>query len=546
MKISNKASTVIVGAAVLGTLFVNPYAFYDPFNVTRLFILSSFGFAGLFLFFQSRNNLKTFLKPGPILIISFITWCIASIIFSSNNKTLIFFGVSGRNTGVLAYISLCLLMLVAYSFSQEKLLRNSVIGLICVGALAAVYGLFQFFQLDVVSWNNPEYSPVFSFFGNPNFHSAFMAICLATSMALIFKKQKSKNSTIGLALLSGLLIFNIFASKSQQGLLAFGVSALFLGYCWLMITKKSKGLKITYLCFSGFGILAALLDLLQKLPWGPFLYTRSISERGVTWRAGWEMLLDYPIFGLGMDQYRDYFRFYKDPGEFSERYVISNSTSSHNVLLDLGSGGGFILAVIYILILVLTVISIIKVINRAESWNPYFIAISASWIAYQVQSMVSINQLALAIWGWIFSGLIIGYEVHTRNGSTNRTNFGVSKFSTISMLTGALVGLSIGAQPLINDYQYRQNLKTGNVQEIQASLKRWPQNDVYMILMSRMLREANLSEFAYPITKNAVEFNPRYFEGWVELSSNIKASNAERDQAKLKWQELFPSAYPTK
>jgi hypothetical protein len=114
------------------------------------------------------------------------------------------------------------------------------------------------------------------------------------------------------------------------------------------------------------------------------------------------------------------------------------------------------------------------------------------------------------------------------------------------MLTGALVGLSIGAQPLINDYEYRQNLKTGNVQDIQASLKRWPQNDVYMILMSRMLREANLSEFAYPLTKNAVEFNPRYFEGWVELASNIKASDAERDQAKLKWQELFPSAYPTK
>jgi hypothetical protein len=160
--------------------------------------------------------------------------------------------------------------------------------------------------------------------------------------------------------------------------------------------------------------------------------------------------------------------------------------------------------------------------------------------------MVSINQLALAIWGWIFSGLIIGYEVHTRDGSTNRTNFSVSKFSTISMLTGVLVGLSIGAQPLINDYQYRQNLKTGNVQDIQTSLKRWPQNDVYMILMSSMLRQANLSEYSYPITKNAVEFNPRYFEGWVELVTNTQTSDSERRQAMLKWQELYPSAYSTK
>ena len=547
MKTNKIAQSILIAAPVLATLFINPYIFYDPFNVTRLFVLSIFGFAALFLILNIRTkNLLTLQKPIPLLLVAFVLWLVMTLFLSGNNKTLIFFGVSGRNTGTLAYLSLSLLMLLAYLFSSAQLFKKVTFGLLLVSLLAGIYGLLQFLNLDPVSWNNPDYSPVFGFFGNPNFHSAFMAICLSATVAMLVKNDFSTKIRIGLVILSLLVGFNIVASKSQQGILAFGLSTLFLGFSWLVISKKSKQIQIAYLTASFSGILIVIMDLMQKLPWGPFLYTRSISERGVTWKAGWQMFLDHPIFGIGLDQYRDYFRYYKDPGEFSKQYVISNSTSSHNILLDLASGGGFILVAIYIAIIISTLVSIYRVIKRTEIWNPYFVAISGAWIAYQAQSMVSINQLALAVWGWIFSGLIIGYEIHTREKSGEQKTPPLRKYASFSALVGALLGLSIGVQPLINDYQYRQNLKTGNVQDIQKTLKRWPQNDVNMILMARMLREANLPEYAYPITQNVNEFNPRYFEGWVELSSNTKASDSDRNKAKQKWYELYPSEYPAK
>ena len=55
-----------------------------------------------------------------------------------------------------------------------------------------------------------------------------------------------------------------------------------------------------------------------------------------------------------------------------------------------------------------------RVVQRNDGFDPFFVAIVGAWAAYHVQSLVSINQLGLAIWGWVLSGLIIGYEINTR------------------------------------------------------------------------------------------------------------------------------------
>jgi hypothetical protein len=33
-----------------------------------------------------------------------------------------------------------------------------------------------------------------------------------------------------------------------------------------------------------------------------------------------------------------------------------------------------------------------------------------AWTCYQVQSLISINQVGLALWGWILTGALIAYE----------------------------------------------------------------------------------------------------------------------------------------
>jgi hypothetical protein len=83
-------------------------------------------------------------------------------------------------------------------------------------------------------------------------------------------------------------------------------------------------------------------------------------------------------------------------------------------LLDFSSNGGFPLVLIYLTLMVLVVISAVKLLKRSNGFDPAVAGLIAVWIAYQAQSIISLNQLGLAVWGWIISGLIIGYEINTR------------------------------------------------------------------------------------------------------------------------------------
>ena len=87
------------------------------------------------------------------------------------------------------------------------------------------------------------------------------------------------------------------------------------------------------------------------------------------------------------------------------------SNAAHNVFLDIGSNGGFILIILYLIIVVSIFYLGVKNILRMEKFDPFYTAIFASWVGYQAQSVISINQIGLALWGWVLSGLIIGYEI---------------------------------------------------------------------------------------------------------------------------------------
>jgi hypothetical protein len=70
----------------------------------------------------------------------------------------------------------------------------------------------------------------------------------------------------------------------------------------------------------------------------------------------------------------------------------------------------------YLGMLALALIAIIKVVRRMQGYDAVFIAMTAAWICYQTQSLISINQVGLALWGWVLTGALIAYERATRGG----------------------------------------------------------------------------------------------------------------------------------
>jgi O-antigen ligase len=178
------------------------------------------------------------------------------------------------------------------------------------------------------------------------------------------------------------------------------------------------------------------------------------------------------------------------------------TNAAHNVVLDIFASGGFPLLLSYLAMITLASLSIFKVLRRTKQYDGVFVALAAGWVCYQVQSIVSINQIGLAIWGWLLTGAVIAYEKSTRAGidvpvavapqSKGRSVKASAKKSGSLVLAPALgfvVGVLVAFPPFAADAGWRSALKSGNAQLVYDAAFRWPQDSYRFNSISRSLAE---------------------------------------------------------
>jgi hypothetical protein len=364
-----------------------------------------------------------------------------------------------------------------------------------------------------------------------------MGMTATAAFSLLLKQHDQTKFRLIYGFFIPLALLNIYQSKSQQGFLVMLVGISIILFLWLR-DGNYKRITFIYIVIWLIGAIAVILDILQKTPWKSILYKESVSYRGDFWRAGWQMTLDNPIFGVGLDGYRDNFRFYRDQVA-ADRNPNAMVDSAHNVFIDISSGCGFPLLIIYITILLLALISAVKVIKRSNTFDPIFAGIFGSWIAYLAQSLISINQIALAVWGWALTGAIIGYEIITRDEKQESA----LKDKTIGWLgvpSGIVIGVAIAFPIFVSDSQFRSTVKLGDVTQIQQSVEKWPQSVIRMTLAAKILREGGFADQALEISAKATNLFPNNFEAWQELYANPKASEKLKLEALQTMKKLDP------
>jgi len=538
MDIKNRLNQIVLWGAGTTTLLVTPFFSYDPINVPRFLAVFVFGLIGFFLLLGSKKEMFN-LKYRKVVMpsVAFILWAFIALFVSKINLTEGTFGVTGRQTGLLAYFALIALMLCAILASSAALQSKLSMALVFTGLVSGLYGVLQSLGDDPFEWINP-YSPVFGFFGNPNFQASFMGLAAVAAVALGLKSSEKLMIRVGFLVFVLLALFNIYKSKSQQGYLVFLAGVVVVGYLQVRGNSKLKKLSLVYLVSSVVGFVAVLLDILQRSPWSSILYKESVTFRGDFWRAGWKMTLDHPVFGVGLDGYRDHYRASRDAVTALRPGSDAMTDSAHNVFLDIASSGGFPLLTIYVFLVGLTIFSAIKVIRRSTEFDVGFTAVLGAWVAYLAQSVISINQLGLAVWGWVLMGAIIGYEINTREKIDVKSV--KSAYPTVAIGMGLIIGLGVGLPLMVADATFRSTVKSGDVLKIEASVRQWPQSVTRMTLAAQILREGNLPERSIVIAREAVEFNSMNFEAWKELSLQPKATESERVQALETMKKLDP------
>ena len=393
-------------AATFVSLYVNP-SIYDPFNSPKLWVimlLSSWLLGYLFLTFKNSKDLYTKDQKRLVLIvIGFLISMMVSAVFTEVPYTA-YFGTGQRRTGFIFYFCMAIFMISAALFftldSIHKLFRAAM-GL---STVLILYGFIQHTGSDFIKWENP-YNSIILTLGNPNFSSALMAMLLVLSCTLII--ASSKYFKVIYSGISALLLLLIIFTNSRQGLISglIGISIM------IVILTFTYNRRLGYIITSLLSIsqLLILLGMLQIGPLVKYVYKVSVSTRGYYWRSGIEMLQAKPLTGIGLDSYGDYFKEYRETRMTPIYGFDLSSDNAHNVPIQIFSTSGLFTGFFYLLIIFFIAAIGIKAIkaNRGKE-RVLIVGLFSSWVAFQSQSLISIDNVGLTVWGWLLGGAIVG------------------------------------------------------------------------------------------------------------------------------------------
>jgi hypothetical protein len=226
--------------------------------------------------------------------------------------------------------------------------------------------------------------------------------------------------------------------------------------------------------------------------------------------------------------------------------------------LDIFSYGGFPLLLSYVGLLSLGALAIFRGLKRTRTYDPIFVALSVAWIGYQLQSLISINQIGLAVWGWVLTGALIAYEASKRkeekssnlavNSKNGKRSVRAKKNEVISSPLvaglGLVVGLILASPPISADMAWYRATASGNLAEVEKALTPsylHPASSERLVNVVAILENSQLFDKAREYALKATEYNPENFDSWSALYSVKNSSPAEKELALRNMKRLDPN-----
>lgn len=406
--VNKKVVSWVFNFGILITIIFNS-KIQDPFNSPKfwaLLISASWLLGYLFKFkINIEERDKIFYNKVSVIVFAYLIFLIISSLFSYN-KNVSFLGETFRRNGTLTYVGFGVFFLVAAKFVRFENIKTGLNRVITVGLLTSAYAFIQHSGNDFIRWSDNG-GAVITTLGNSNFAGASMAIFSVLVFGQIFIKSYSIYHRIIASIISTMLIVAILPTNARQALiiLVFGLFIIILYKIYELNKKVGYSLAFT----GGIASVLAVLGTLQIGPFADLLYKKSVSVRGFYWRAGIDMFKDHPLFGVGVDNYGAFFKQYRET-QYSLNYGFNiTSSAAHNVFIQNFATGGFFVGILYLLLQILVAYKGVNLIRRNQGDKRIIsIIVFVGWLSFQAQSLVSIDNIGISIWGWILGGTIIG------------------------------------------------------------------------------------------------------------------------------------------
>jgi hypothetical protein len=176
------------------------------------------------------------------------------------------------------------------------------------------------------------------------------------------------------------------------------------------------------------------------------------------------------------------------------------------------------------------------------------------WVVYLITAFFSIDQLGLAVWGWIIGGALIGIakniigvtEPQSEKGKKisdaekskiierNATNALIPQLLAFLIFVGAVTPAFKG------DLDWAQARRSGQAQIIAEQVVKWPQDEIRFSNAMLSFLRSGLESQAVPLTLRGTQLFPRSSVLWNYVYQNPKTPVEQRNIAWAKLRELDP------
>lgn len=549
------ASIIAIGTCAT-TIFLLSGSVTDPVNAPKLLILGvvSASAFGVILISGVKDAVR---QSGLLWLVSLVFLISAglSVFFSNSPISQGIYGSYGRNNGLLAYLFLVGILLSAATLSKSESIKRLINWLLIAGVVNLAYCLWVIVFGDFIGWSNP-YGNILGTLGNPNFIGSFLGIFLAASVGFALGSTSPQWFRYSLLIIVPVAILEIYESHAIQGRVVGLAGLVIVGFFYLR--AKFKPLVTgAYMAIAGIAGIFSLLGALQVGPLTSVIYKASVSLRGQYWLAGWNTGELHPWTGAGMDAFGDWYRRTRDPMALEIPGVNTVVNAAHNVPIDMFAFGGWPLFLSYLTIMLIGGIALIRMVTRIKSYDPILVVLASSWVGYHLQSIISINQIGLAVWGWVLTGAVISYERITRETPSepkqSKTNLQNSRNVRVTdsihakriLVTSAmgLVGLLLALPPMTADSKWRKAQIIQSVETLEESMKQTyfnPHNTMKFVTNVQILEQSNLPDKAHRYALEAVNWNSESFDLWKLLFLVKNSSVEERNLALENMKRLDP------
>ena len=525
---------ILCWSAVFITVAMTPWINSDSLIIPKLialFCLALFFFPKILVL---RSNLLIDYH-GRLLFILVLLVVIQMLIVIQVSSAPIeqqIFGRTGRGLGFITEVSLVIILVAAAQLISKGKIRILLLCLIVSCFVSSTYSVLQRFNLDIFDWTTRT-NGIIGTLGNPNFQSSFAAMAIIPTFVYFWGM---KNRKIYSFLFTVPLVAIIYISESTQGYVTAVATGIFFGIIFFSFKNRNAFYALLVL-FIGAGFVS-LAGMLNKGPLSTYLYKVSVQSRGDFFRTSVAIANDNPLFGVGLDSLGDYYLMYRD--ERTASSVGEFTDNSHNLFLNYATTGGYPLAILHALIVLLVLYGFFRLQKNIGVFDRDISAIFCSWFCYQLQSLISPANIPMLTWNALISGSIIGLAIRNTNEKISVNN--EVKLQFIKPFSGFLLIIGIVVTyPYFNvDRQQLTSARTGDANLALLAAKSYPESTLRYARIGQEFIKSNLPMPALDLARAAVKFNPNAPSAWGLVLVNSYAPKEERLKAQQELLRLDP------